>query len=173
YNTKKCFNDKLGLTFDGAKTHTHAYWLAQNREMSPTEEKAFQQFVDNFYQGFIQKVAQSRSMDVTLVDSLAQGRVRTGADAQENGLVDVLGGIDKALIIAADEAGITDYKLEKYPKSKSFYELVMSSTATKAKAWLNNGLLSSMIGVEEIPQQLMLLKQRFPLALFPFQITVE
>ncbi|HLR27003.1 MAG TPA: signal peptide peptidase SppA [Fodinibius sp.] len=173
FNTKQFFNDKLGLTFDGVKTHKHADWLVQNRGMSPTEEKAFQQFVDNFYQAFIQKVAQSRNMDVTLVDSLAQGRVWTGADAQENGLVDVLGGMDKALTIAADEAGITDYKLEKYPKSKSFYELVMSSTATKAKAWLNNGWLSSMIGVEEIPQQLMLLKQRFPLALSPFKITVE
>src|SRR5699024_5594135 len=71
FNTKQFFNDKLGLTFDGVKTHKHADWLAQNRGMSPTEEKAFQQFVDNFYQAFIQKVAQSRNMDVTLVDSLA------------------------------------------------------------------------------------------------------
>src|SRR5699024_9101620 len=173
FNTKQFFNDKLGLTFDGVKTHKHADWLAQNRGLSPTEEKAFQQFVDNFYQAFIQKVAQSRNMDVTLVDSLAQGRVWTGADAQENGLVDVLGGLDQALGIAADKAELTDYRLTKYPTAKSFYELLMSSTAAKAKAWLNASWLHSMTGIEEMPQQLTLLKQRFPLALFPLEITVE
>src|SRR5699024_5011656 len=71
FNTNDFFNKKLGITFDGVKTHKHADWLVQTKGMSPTEEKAFQQFVDKFYQSFIQKVAQSREMDLPLVDSLA------------------------------------------------------------------------------------------------------
>ena len=173
FNTKQFFNDKIGLTFDGVKTHEHADWLAQNRGLSETEKKAFQQFVDTFYKSFIGKVADSRGMDVARVDSLAQGRVWTGADAQENGLVDILGGMDKALSVAAQKAELKDYTLEKYPKEKSLYELVMGSAATQAKALLGNSWLSSITGIKDIEKELSLLKQRSALTLFPFDINIQ
>lgn len=140
--------------------------------MSATEEKALQQFVDKFYQAFISKVADSRGMTVSRVDSLAQGRVWTGADAKKHGLVDLLGGMDTALSIAAQKAELKDYELEKYPKEKSFYEFVMGSAATKAKALLDNSWFS-ITGVKEMEQELSLLKQRSPLTLLPFDINIQ
>ncbi|MCW9705937.1 signal peptide peptidase SppA [Fodinibius salsisoli] len=171
-NTKQLFNEKLGLTFDAVKTHEHADWLAQNRGLTPPEAKALQQYVDTFYQAFITKVADSRGMTVEQVDGLAQGRVWTGADAQENGLVDVLGGFDKAVTIAAEKAELSDYSLEKYPKPKSFYELVMSSANTKAQAWLNNSWFS-LTELQGIKQNISLLRQRHALTLFPFEINIQ
>jgi protease-4 len=172
FNTKQLFNEKLGLTFDGVKSHEHADWLSQNRGLTATEEKAFQQFVDNFYQAFITKVADSRGMQVDQVDQLAQGRVWTGADAHENGLVDVLGGFDKALSLAAQKAELSDYSLEKYPKPKSFYEIVMSSANAQAQTWINNSWFSFM-DMQNVQQKVALLRHRHALTLFPFDINVQ
>lgn len=172
FNAQELFNEKLGLTFDGVKTHEHADWLSQNRSFTPAEQQALQQFVDNFYQAFIGKVAHARNMTVEQVDSLGQGRVWTGADAKENGLIDLLGGLDEAISVAAEKAGLTEYKLEKYPKSKSFYELMMGSAATQAKALFNDSWLSKL-GGQEVQQKLALLKQRHALTLFPFDIDIQ
>lgn len=172
FNTRQLFNDKLGITFDGVKTHEHADWLSPNRGLSSTEEKAFQQFVDNFYQAFITKVADSRKMEVDRVDELAQGRIWTGAAAKENGLVDVLGGFDQALSIAAEKAELSEYSLVKYPKPKTFYEYIMKSANAKAKAWLENSLFSLM-NLGDVQQDMSLLKQRQALTLFPFDINIQ
>lgn len=171
-NAKELFNDKIGLTFDEVKTHEHADWLSQNRSLTPAEQQAFQQFVDQFYQAFISKVAGDRNMSIEQVDSLGQGRVWTGAAAQENGLIDLLGGMDKAIGVAAEKAELTDYNLEHFPKPKSFYDLVMGSAGAQAKALLNSSW-SSVIGGEQIRQQLSLLQQRHALTLFPFDINIQ
>src|SRR5699024_8616444 len=136
FNTKGFFNNKLGRNFDDVKRHKHADWMVQNEGLTSSEEKAFQQFTDNFYQSFVQKVANSRNMDVTLVDSLGQGRVWIGADAKKQGLVDIIGGMERALKIAAEKAELSNYQIAKFPKSKSFFEYFMNSTTAKAKIWL-------------------------------------
>jgi len=172
FNAQKLFNDKLGLTFDEVKTHKHADWLTQNREFTSAEQKAFQEYVDNFYRTFIGKVAESRGMSVEAVDEIAQGRVWTGAAAMEQGLVDVMGGLDKALEIASQKATITDYKIETYPKPKSFYELFMQSANTKAQTYFDN-FFSSALGVKEIQTQLSVLKQQGAYVLFPYKINIQ
>ena len=81
-----------------------------------------------FYDGFVQKVAASRKMSVERVDQLAQGRVWTGAQARENGLVDALGGLDRAIALAKEGAGIspdTEVEVVTYPARKSLAELLM------------------------------------------------
>lgn len=171
-NAKEFLNDKIGLTFDEVKTHEHADWLSQNRSLTPDEQQAFQRFVDQFYQAFISKVADDRNMSIDQVDSLGQGRIWTGAAAQENGLIDLLGGMDRAIEVAAEKAELTDYKLDHFPKPKSFYDLLMGSAGTQAKALLNNSW-SSLIPVNEMRQQLSLLKQRHALTLFPFDINIQ
>ena len=172
FNARQLLNDKLGLTFDAVKTHEHADWLVTNRELSSSEEKAFQQYISQFYQTFIGKVADSRNMSVNNVDEHAQGRVWTGADAQEVGLVDELGSLDHALGIAADKAGITDYSVVSYPKPKTFYELLMGSAATQAKAWMNELFFGGTVS-QELQQQVSILKKRDALTLFPYQINVQ
>jgi len=172
FNTKQLMNDKLGITFDEVKTHEHADWLVPTRDFTPSEEKAFQQYIDNFYQTFITKAAKGRDMDVDQMDELAQGRVWIGADAHENGLVDELGGLDKALSIAAEKAEISDYKIAKFPKPKTFYELLMGSAATQAKALLPNSWVFSD-EMQNVEQQFSVLKRRDALTLFPYEINIQ
>ncbi|MGM0545544.1 MAG: signal peptide peptidase SppA [Bacteroidota bacterium] len=172
FNTQQLFNDKLGITFDEVKTHEHADWLLPTSELSPSEQKAFQQYIDEFYQTFITKAAEDRGMEVDEMDELAQGRVWVGADAQENGLVDELGGIDKAISLAAERADITDYNISKYPQPKTFYEILMGSAATQAKALVPKSWFMSQ-EVEEIDKQLSILKRRDALTLFPFDIKIQ
>lgn len=172
FNTQQLFNDKLGITFDEVKTHEHADWLLPTREFTPSEQKAFQQYIDTFYQTFITKAAQDRDMEVDQLDELAQGRVWIGTDAYENGLVDELGGLDKALSLAANKAGITDYTVETYPQPKTFYELLMGSSAAQAKAILSPEWLFGK-EIADMEQQFSVIKNRGPLTLFPYQIDIQ
>ena len=171
-NTKQLFNDKLGITFDEVKSHKHADWLNSTREFTPAEEKAMQRYIDQFYHTFISKVAASRGMSVSQVDSIAQGRVWTGAAAKQQGLVDILGGMDKALDIAARKAELTKYKVVRYPEPKSFYELLMGSADAKAQAMLKNSWFDNPV-TEKVKNQVSLLKHRDALTLFPYQISIQ
>lgn len=172
FNGQQLFNEKLGITFDEVKTHDHADWLLPTREFTPSEEKAMQQYIDTFYQTFIQKVADSRNMEVNDVDEHAQGRVWTGADAQEVGLVDELGGLDDALQIAAAKAGIETYNVERYPKPKTIYEMLMGSATVQAKAWFGDSWFSNTT-TEKLQQQLNYLNNRDVLTLFPYDIQIQ
>lgn len=172
FNTQQLFNEKLGITFDEVKTHEHSDWLLPTRELSSSEQKAFQQYIDGFYQTFISKVAKERNMSVEQVDEHAQGRVWVGADAHENGLVDELGGLDRALQIAAEKAEIKDYKLETYPKQKSFFEVFMGSAASQAKALLGDRWFTDPT-IKKVEEQFSILKRRDALTLFPYDINIQ
>ncbi len=172
FSARQLLNDKLGLTFDQVKTHEHADWLLPTRELSSSEEKAFQQYIDQFYQTFIGKVADARGMTSEEIDNRAQGRVWIGADAKGVGLVDELGGLDRAMEIAAQKAGIDKYKVDRYPKPKTFYELLMGSAAAQAKAWIGNSLLSNPVS-EQVQEQISILKRRDALTFFPYRINIQ
>jgi protease-4 len=86
-------------------------------------------------------------MSLAQVDSLAQGRVWSGVDAQANGLVDELGNLDDAIAAAADMAGLGNYSIRKYPKYKSNFERFMDDLGgmeSKIKA----SLIKEEIGSE-------------------------
>lgn len=172
FNTKQLFNDKLGLTFDVVKSHEHADWLTQTRSFTSAEQKAFQQYVDTFYQTFIGKVADARDISVEDADKLAQGRVWTGSAAHENGLVDALGGMEEALQIAAEQSELDDYTIERFPKSKTFYEILMGSAGAQAKAFIGNQWFSNPLG-DDVQEQLSILKHRDALLLFPYDINIQ
>ncbi len=172
FNTRQLFNEKLGLTFDVVKSHEHADWLTQTRDFTSAEQKAFQQYVDTFYQTFIGKVADARDISVDEADKLAQGRVWTGNAAYENGLVDVLGGMDKALEIAAEQSELDEYQIERFPKPQTFYEVLMGSAGAQAKALLGNQWFPSSLG-QDIQEQLSVLKHRDALLLFPYDINIQ
>lgn len=76
------------------------------RNMDAAERKAFEENIRSFYDEFVERVASGRKMTVAQVDSVAQGRVWMGIDAKRVGLVDSLGGLDLAIAIARDRAGI-------------------------------------------------------------------
>lgn len=80
-----------------------------------------------FYTDFIRKAGESRGMTPEAIDRLGQGRVWTGRQAKDNGLVDELGGLDRAVAIARERAKLPatgDVELVAYPRARSFFEMV-------------------------------------------------
>ena len=116
-------NNKLGITFDEVKTGDIGELITFTRPLTEPEKAILQRSTDRIYESFTSKAAEGRKMLVEDLRKIASGRVWTGAQAKENGLVDILGNLDDAIEIAADKAGIkNDYKLRYYPKYKSFLE---------------------------------------------------
>lgn len=124
-NAQKFFNNKLGVTFDGVKTNKFADIGTLVRPLSDEEFNIIQQEVDNIYEDFIGKVSEGRGISTANVDSIGQGRVWSGVDAKNIGLVDGFGGIEKAIEIAAAKAGITDYRLTYLPLKEDPIEQIM------------------------------------------------
>ncbi|MCF0058259.1 signal peptide peptidase SppA [Dyadobacter sp. CY356] len=127
FNVKDFMNNKLGVTFDAVKTSEHADWPTATRDMTEFEKSMIQKNVNEGYANFTSKAAAGRKMPVERLRSLAQGRVWSGTEAKANGLVDVLGGIDDAIVIAAKAAKLSegDYRVRYFPeKKKPFEELL-------------------------------------------------
>jgi protease-4 len=120
FNVTDFMNNKLGITFDGVGTSPHADWPTATREMTDFEKSMIQKSVNEGYDTFTKKAAAGRKMPVEKLRSLAQGRVWSGIEAKENGLVDVLGGVDDAIKIAAKAAKLKegDYRVRYYPEKK-------------------------------------------------------
>lgn len=172
FNARQLFNDELGITFDGVKSHDHADWLSPVRGFSPSEQQAYQAFSNSFYDTFITKVAEARGLTKQQVDDIAQGRVWLGSDAKEQQLVDVLGGMDEALRIAAEKAGLETYETDDYPKSKDLFELFMGSTEAKVKTWFGGSIFENK-EVQKLHRQLSIIGKRDALVLFPYEISIE
>jgi protease-4 len=95
---------------------------------TPAERERVRALMNDFYQDFISKVADARMKSVEEVDQIAQGRVWTGEQAHGNGLVDELGGLDAALRLLKEKAGISaeaQVELVEYPRAKSLIEMVL------------------------------------------------
>ena len=99
--------DVVGIATDGVATTP---WAGLRPDMALPEQarQLIQMLIENVYDDFISKVAEQRGMDKQAVDAIGQGQVWTGADALENGLVDQLGGLDDAVSIAAELAGLAE-----------------------------------------------------------------
>ena len=109
----------LGITTDTVKTNANATALSVMRPMSPAVLELMQRNIEEFYTVFVDRVAKGRGLDNRYVDSIARGRVWTGVDALKLGLVDALGGLDDAVAVAAEKAGLDSYKVEDYPAPES------------------------------------------------------
>lgn len=126
--------NKIGLTFDTVNTNRNSSALSVMRPLSTESRALMQKNVEDFYKIFIGRVAEGRGLDVNYVDSIARGRVWTGRDALTLGLVDTLGGIDVALEIAADMAGISNYSVKVYPEAPSTLMEMFNMTDEDARA---------------------------------------
>ena len=120
--------NKLGITTDTVMTNKNSTGLTLMRPLSADARAMMQKNVEDFYITFTQRVADGRGLTREYVDSIGRGRVWTGLQAKELGLVDTLGGLTLALHIAAEEAGV-DYSkcsLKTFPEKKSMWELLMN-----------------------------------------------
>ncbi len=170
FNAKDLLNNKMGITFDGVKTHEYANSPSATREMSDAEKMMIQNSINKGYETFTTKAAQGRHMNLEKLKSLAGGRVWTGAQAKANGLVDILGGIDDAVAIAAKKAGLKsgEYQVRLYPTPKTELEQLMkkfndSQEDARLKEYL--GELAPLVKEVKNLQKMERMQARLPYAL--------
>lgn len=131
-NFKKLMNEKLGIYFDNVKTGKFAAMGADPTQPLTEEEKAIVQInVNQIYDTFLQRVADGRGISPAEVDSLGQGRVWTGEQAAELGLVDDIGDLERAVSAAAGKADLEEYKIQKYPKETDPWSSIFKNGTDK------------------------------------------
>jgi protease IV len=125
--------NKLGITSEQVKTGEIGELLTITRSLNEVEKGILQKQTEAIYESFTTKAADGREMKVEDLRKIASGRVWTGEQARENGLVDQLGGLEDAIKIAAEKAGVAeDYKLRYYPKPKGLLERYINSKEEEA-----------------------------------------
>ncbi len=120
--------EKLGAHIEGVTIGRNAGLESPQRPFNESERQKLREQIGSFYKGFVEKVAAARKLPVARVDQLAQGRVWTGAQAQQHGLVDALGGLDRAIAMAKDRAGIpadTQVEVVTYPPRRTLAEMLI------------------------------------------------
>lgn len=118
-NAKGLLTDKLGLHFDVVKTNKYADFCSVSRGMNEGEKALLQAYINRGYDTFISRCSKGRKISKDSINAIGQGRVWTGSQAKKLGLVDELGGINKAITIASQRAKIKDYTLCEYPSKEN------------------------------------------------------
>jgi len=154
---------KMGVSFDEVGTNKHSGFggrtfgipfivSAQSRAMNDEEGKMIQKYIERGYDLFITRCADGRSKTKEEIDSIGQGRVWTGNQALENGLIDKLGGLDDAVKIAAQAAGLEEYKISDYPAKKDFMTELLKGSIGGAKV----KAMKAIVGEEEYKQEMLI-----------------
>ncbi len=143
YPNVKGLTDKIGLDFDVVKTNEYADFGATGRALNPGEQALMQNMVNQGYDLFLTRCSEGRGIAKDELDKIAQGRVWTGTAAKELGLVDELGGLDRALEIACQKAGVDSYTVISYPAKQTFLEMLMD---TNPGTYLKSRFLSGKAG---------------------------
>ncbi len=177
FNADKMLKNKLGVTFDEVKNAPYADLPTTSRPLTAKEAQMMQTSVDTIYEQFKRHVATGRKLALAEVDSIAQGRVWTGTDANHNGLVDQLGGIDRAIASAASLAKINDYKVVTYPAPEDKLNALMrrlganSGASEAVKAALKTEFNQEFAWYEQI-QSMLKMNGKAMMAL-PFALNIQ
>jgi protease IV len=170
-NMQGLLNKKLGITFDNAMTNKNSDFISVNKPLSPYQTAVLQMEIENIYDVFVTHVSDGRKMDKAAVDSIGQGRIWSGTDAKAIGLVDEMGGMTRAIKVAAELAGTKDYRVLALPEKKDPFQQIMeeffgSGIRTSLKKELGDDykyyeFLREVRGIRGIQARL------------PFEITIE
>ena len=164
---------KLGMNIEAVSIGRHAEMNSPVRPYSEEDRAKLDEQLRAFYDQFIEKVAASRHKKPEEIDAIAQGRVWTGRQAKDLGLVDALGGLDTAIAIAKDRAKIPaaeQVELVVYPPKRNLYDLLMSSVSGMDE----RAQLASLLGVRDrravgaLTAPIRLFRRGEPLAMMPF-----
>jgi protease IV len=127
---------KLGIQIETFKGGKYKDMYSGFREMTPEEKEIMQGLIDEYYEHFIEVVAEGRGLSKDEVRNLATGQVYTGTEAKRLGLVDELGGLDTATGLAAELAGIEAATVEYYqPPRVSLWSLLGFADAIRMRLW--------------------------------------
>jgi protease-4 len=124
-NMQNFYKSNFGITVDTVKTNTYAD-MGTSRKLSTFEKNKVQESVKNIYSTFISRVSDGRDMTTVDVDAIGQGRVWSGYDAKDIGLVDLYGGLETAIVIAAELAEVDDYRVISLPKIEDPFTKIMN-----------------------------------------------
>ncbi len=139
---QKTMKDNLGITMDSVRTGRYSAFGTPFYDFSPEEGQMIQERIEAVYEDFLNKVATGRHKTRDQIHEIAQGRVWTGMRAKEIGLVDDIGGIDRAMAAAAKLAGVEKYRTVEYPRTKKGLEQFIDKLSRKdddddtVKAWM-------------------------------------
>ncbi len=164
--------NKLGITFDEVRTGDFGDTYTVTRPLTQVEKNFIQKNLEDHYNTFTQKAADGRGVNQSDIQQVASGRVWTGAQAKERKLVDVLGGFNDAVEIAAKEANVADdYKVRYYPRQKPFFEQLVTQLEENATA----GRIDSELGDLKVYYQQLKKVQRYngAEAILPFELQIH
>ena len=150
-NVQQVANEN-GITWDVVKTGRFADTQTVSRPKTPQELALIQKIVDQVYSKFLDKVAESRKLPKDKVAQIAQGRVWSGIDAKQLGLVDEIGGLDDAIEYAVKEANLgDDWKLEEYPRFQTLEERLIEEFMgnSSAKTRQTDPLMAEFLKLKE------------------------
>ena len=130
----KAMEDKLGLTVDGVKTNANAGMGTGFSALTSTQYRAMMQGVDRVYERFTSLVAEGRNLTIERVLEIAEGRVWSGEQAQQIGLVDTCGGLSAAIAIAIDKAELGDnYQVVEVVDEAEGFMAILNSLNVKVR----------------------------------------
>jgi protease IV len=132
-NVQEMMNDKLGITVEVVKTNDHADIFSPFRQLESAERRVIQGVVDTIYSTFLDRVVAGRNLPKDEVDRLGQGRIWTGTDARKHKLVDVTGGLDKAIEIAVYKANMDQYRTIELPVQKDPLEQMLTQLGQEVR----------------------------------------
>jgi len=163
--------EKLGISTETVQSGRNATLGSPFTTFTPDQRAKLQAYMDSFYQGFLAKVAESRHKTPAEIHEVAQGRVWTGQQARERGLVDELGGLDRAIAIAKMRAGIPadeEVELVSYPPRRTLLEAVAEQFGSGGVSlWARlGGAEGRAIAALTAPARIF--RRGEPLALMPF-----
>ncbi len=177
FSGEKLIKDKLGISSDVVKTNEHSdfgggYPLPipiSDRPLTDYERNVMQTYINRGYDTFLDRVSPGRHMTKEAVNEIAQGRVWTGEDALKLGLVDVLGGLEDAIAIAANKAGLNNYQITELPVERSPFEDILINFSQS----IRTSILKSELGdfYDTYREQKELLKIKGMVARIPYDLT--
>ncbi len=163
---------KLGMNMEGVKDGRYADLYSPVKPFTPEERAKIQEQMQATYDTFVEKAAQGRNTTPEKIDAIAQGRVWTGAQAKKLGLVDEIGGLQRALAVAKQRARLSpdsEVELVVYPGKKSFYDLVKDPFGASERTMGLGMLLGIKDGraLQTLTAPLRVFRKGEPLAIMP------
>lgn len=171
FNYQDLYDEHLNISVDKVKSHDWADWMDPDRRMTDQEKAFFEDLVDDLYDTFLDRMAESRDMSRDEIHEVAQGRIWTGDDALDRGLVDAVGGLRSSIDIAGEMAELEDWNIEVFPKPKTFLERLSISTQMRLEQMFN----PDFPGMEKLRalEQLEVFSRPGGLYMLPYEIEVK
>jgi len=135
-NTQKLLNEKIGVYIDTVNTHKYSDLGSGNRKLTKYELDVIQNSVEDVYETFITHVSKGRGISTVEVDKIGQGRVWSGVDALEIGLIDEIGGLEDAIASAAELSELEDYRIITLPNKKDEFDEFLKKLTIEQNIYL-------------------------------------